>query len=277
MPFTISPSAYRGGEMWFDALTSIGQNLGTNIGKAMQFYEQRHQALSQSDALMEQLSRTPAPGDPTGKPILDPKAYQRYMAHSAGERAAVGEGYKTALLFGNELTKASVDVNRLKAETDLYKERARALAEGDVAPDEGPITRKDASGRTWRYNTKSKQWIPVSAMPVEKEQAALADPISVTKGTMVAGAFQPAKGSKAKRDFVQIIGADGATRTYPTSRWREIKARMKQPPDTDSDLTPQQPQSGNEIKRKTADGRTAVFDKQTKKFIRWEDATAANE
>lgn len=237
MPFTISPSAYRGGEMWYDALTNAGKSISNSIGQAMQFYQQRHQALTQSDALMEQLSQTQ---DATGKPILDRKAYERYLAHSDKERASIGEGYKNALLFGHEVNKFGVEMDKVKAETDLYKARKEALDEANVPPDEGSTERIGPYGNVERWSPKQRTWIPMAETAVQKERAALSDPISVTKGTMSGGAFQPHKpGKKGAKDFVQVIGADGVTRTYPTSRWREIKAKMRQGGGGDMNPTPQ--------------------------------------
>lgn len=158
MPFTYNPSSYVGGQLLAAGL----QNFGQSIGSAIADYTKLQQQTAQSDAMMQYLSQTPGAD---GKPILDPKAYERYMTHSAAQRAYVAGGMTAGMKFADAIRQSGIE-DRLKlAQGNYYTMRGAAdVAEGgrfELSPEEAAAYAK--AGRV-PLRTSAKQF-QVAEMP----------------------------------------------------------------------------------------------------------------
>ena len=86
MPFTVSPSSYRGGDYLFQGIS----NAANSITGAIQHFGDTADQAAKADALMQYLSQQSDPV--TGKPMIDPKTLQSYQNHSQRQRAYLAGG-----------------------------------------------------------------------------------------------------------------------------------------------------------------------------------------
>src|SRR4029077_4464764 len=86
MPFTVSPSSYRGGDYLFQGIS----NAANSITGAIQHFRDTADQAAKADALMQYLSQQSDPV--TGKPMIDPKTLQSYQNHSQRQRAYLAGG-----------------------------------------------------------------------------------------------------------------------------------------------------------------------------------------
>src|SRR6516164_5310013 len=102
---------YRGGEMWANALSNLGQS----IGQSIQYYQQRHQKLNEADAEFDALHQ---------RGVIDDKTYERIRLVKGGERLANETGVMQALQFGMQLDAHSKDAAYKQAEIDKLNRTA---------------------------------------------------------------------------------------------------------------------------------------------------------
>jgi hypothetical protein len=127
MPFTVSPSSYRGGDYLFQGISQAAQGITGAINQYAQIADQT----TQSDALMKYLSQQQDPV--SGKPIIDKKALEDYQNHSMRQRAFVAGGMQAGMHLTDALQKLGYANRESLAHTNYYTaeaQRARATAEG---------------------------------------------------------------------------------------------------------------------------------------------------
>jgi hypothetical protein len=117
LPF--NPQAtYVGGQLLGQGLANLGQGIGGTI----QGYQDIADKANQSDALMNYLSQQQDPA--TGKPIVDQKALQTYMQHSARQRAFVAGGLTAGMSLVQHLQQYAQENRESLAHTNLYQAQA---------------------------------------------------------------------------------------------------------------------------------------------------------
>jgi hypothetical protein len=97
MPFTVSPSSYRGGDYLFQGIS----NAANSITGAIQHFGDTADQANKADALMQYLSQQTDPV--TGKPMIDPKSLQAYQNHSQRQRAYLAGGITAGMSLAQAL------------------------------------------------------------------------------------------------------------------------------------------------------------------------------
>jgi hypothetical protein len=126
MPFTVSPSSYKGGDYLFQGITNAAQGITGAINQYAQIADQT----TQSDALMKYLSQQ---NDPiSGKPIIDKQALEDYQNHSMRQRAFVAGGMQAGMHLTDALQKLGYANRESLAHTNYYQAEAQK-AQADAA------------------------------------------------------------------------------------------------------------------------------------------------
>jgi hypothetical protein len=239
---------YQGGEMWANALSNLGQN----IGESIRYYQERHQKLNEADAEFNALH---------ARGVIDDKAYERISLAKGGERLANETGYMQALQFGSQLSQHSLDAAYKQAEIDRLHKQA------GYSELSGTFTYGPAGQVTGQYDAYGK-WHTMKTDPgatqTEKEDALMKQSRPLARGIMVrnssTGAYEfsntydPKKpewkglGSAAEGPIMQTLGPDGVIRNVPFDYWEKsqeggVQAKPGTKPSPEP-VEPGQPQPG---------------------------------
>jgi hypothetical protein len=91
MPFTVSPSSYRGGDYLFQGIS----NAANSITGAIKEYQDMANQGTQARALMTYLSQQVDPV--TGKPVIDDKAMKDFLHHDSRQQAYIAGGMRAGM------------------------------------------------------------------------------------------------------------------------------------------------------------------------------------
>jgi hypothetical protein len=130
MPFTVSPSSYRGGDYLFQGIT----NAAGSLTDALKHYQDIADQADQADATMGYLHQQIDPV--TGKPVIDDKAFQSFQQHNQRQRAHIGGGIFAGMKLMETLQHLGYAGRESLAHTNYYQaeaQRARAQAESEGA------------------------------------------------------------------------------------------------------------------------------------------------
>lgn len=118
--------------------------------------------------------------------------------------------------------------------------------------------------------TGAKQGAFVKRMQetVRREKELASKQIGATKDKLLAG-FQDVK-DKAPERYNAILKAHGLDEESKAKAREAAEPKISMSPSLAKDIKEQAPTNSNEEKRKMKDGRTAIFDRSTKNFIRYE-------
>ena len=136
-------ATYIGGQLLGQGLANLGQGIGGTI----KGYQDIADQAAQSDALMTYLSQQTDPA--TGKPVVDQKALQSYMQHSARQRAFVAGGLNAGMELAHHLQKYAQENRESLAHTNYYTAAAQhqaAEAAGGGAPGKGKVWSNELGG-----------------------------------------------------------------------------------------------------------------------------------
>jgi hypothetical protein len=128
MPFTVSPSSYRGGDYLFQGIT----NAAGSLTDALKHYQDIADQADQADATMGYLHQQIDPV--TGKPVIDDKAFQSFQQHNQRQRAHIGGGIFAGMKLMETLQHLGYANRETLARTNLYQAQAAAANAPAAAP-----------------------------------------------------------------------------------------------------------------------------------------------
>jgi hypothetical protein len=102
MPFTVSPSSYKGGDYLYGGISSFGSNLGN----AIEDWRKRQSSVDQFDGtleLMRGMQTTNEKGEPV--PVMNDETYNYYKSIARQHKAAIGGELIGAFRLGHALAK----------------------------------------------------------------------------------------------------------------------------------------------------------------------------
>jgi hypothetical protein len=216
MPFTVSPSSYRGGDYLFQGIT----NAANSITGAIKEYQDIANQGTQARALMTYLSQQVDPV--TGKPVIDDKAMKDFLHHDSRQQAYIAGGLRAGMATMQALGHYAAANRESLAHTNYYQaeaQRARAQAEevgtGGGAP-KGRIWSDELGG--WATPAQADAAKRRSPAGYIKQAYGLAPEQIFDSSQHEAGTVttDPSTGAKTftndpKGDQIRIGGATGVT------------------------------------------------------------------
>lgn len=129
------------GEMYRQAFSSFGNDVGRGLSEAIKEYKQRQDAIERSDMAIDYFHQQVNPG--TGKPFIADKDWQEYHHHSDKQRAVLGGIMIGGMKVLGQAQKSAQDVVTSQTKKQLMEARTRNV---DTRTDQTKIAIRQALG-----------------------------------------------------------------------------------------------------------------------------------